>query len=246
VPKTLIVIPARLAASRLPRKPLADIAGRPMIVHVWERAVAADVGPVVVACGEREIADAVERAGGRAVLTRSDHATGSDRIAEALHRIDAERSFDKVVNVQGDVPTIEPRLISTAARLLDDTETDIGTLVSEIRDAEEITNPNVVKAAVGFAAGSRVGRALYFSRNPIPSGAGPYFHHIGIYAYRREVLERFVTMPPAVLEQRERLEQLRALVAGYTITAALVDTIPLGVDTPADLERARAVLRPGA
>jgi 3-deoxy-manno-octulosonate cytidylyltransferase (CMP-KDO synthetase) len=225
---------------------LADINGRPMIVHVWERAVQAAVGPVVVACAEAEIADVIARAGGRAVLTRADHPTGSDRIAEALAAIDPSRGFDRIINVQGDVPTIEPAAIGAVAALLDDAAVDIGTLVAQISDPAELANPNVVKAAVAFEGGSRVGRALYFSRHPVPAGDGPHYHHIGIYAYRRAVLERFVALPPAALERRERLEQLRALAAGYAIAAALVDTIPLGVDTPADLERARALLRPGA
>jgi 3-deoxy-manno-octulosonate cytidylyltransferase (CMP-KDO synthetase) len=239
----LVLIPARMASTRLPGKPLADIAGEPMIVQVWRRAVEAAVGPVVVACAEAEIAAAVERAGGRAVLTRPDHPSGSDRIHEAVARLDAERAHDAVVNVQGDLPTLDPKVVRAALATLDDDEVDIGTLACEIRDEAERTNPNVVKLVAGFA-GRPVARALYFSRATVPAGEGPHYHHIGLYAYRRAALERFVALPPGVLEQRERLEQLRALEAGMRIAAALVDTVPLGVDTPAELMRAREALAP--
>jgi 3-deoxy-manno-octulosonate cytidylyltransferase (CMP-KDO synthetase) len=237
----LVVIPARMASTRLPGKPLADIGGEPMIVHVWRRAVEAGVGPVVVACAETEIAEAVERAGGRAVLTRPDHPSGSDRIHEAVSRLDPGRAHDAVVNVQGDLPTLDPALVRAALSALSVDGVDIGTLACEIRDEPERTNPNVVKLVAGFAD-RRVARALYFSRATVPAGEGPHYHHIGLYAYRRAALERFVDLPPGVLERRERLEQLRALEAGMRIEAALVDTVPLGVDTPAELARAREML----
>ena len=238
----IVIIPARLAATRFPDKPLAEIAGEPMIVHVWRRAVESGIGTVVVACGDREIADAVTRAGGDAVLTDPDHPSGSDRIFEALQIRDPDGAHDAVVNVQGDLPTIDPAVIAAVFEPLADPEVDLATLVAEITVAEERTDPNVVKAAVAFADGARTGRALYFSRATIPSGDGPLYHHIGLYAFRRQALERFVALPEGTLERRERLEQLRALEAGMRIDAALVDTIPFGVDTPADLDRARSLL----
>ena len=240
----IVVIPTRLASTRLPGKPLADIHGEPMIVHVWRRAVEAAVGPVVVACAEAEIARAVERAGGRAMLTDPAHPSGSDRIAEAVRRLDPERRHDAVVNVQGDLPTLAAEAVRAALAALADPAVDIGTLATEIRDAAELQASQVVKIAIAFAPGRRVARALYFSRMAIPSGAGPHYHHIGLYAYRRTALERFVALPPGLLERRESLEQLRALEAGMRIDAALVDTVPLGVDTPADLARARELLAP--
>jgi len=239
----LVLIPARLSSTRLPRKPLADIHGWPMIVHVWRRAVEADVGEVVVAADDASIVEVVEAAGGRAVLTRPDHASGSDRIAEALARLDPERRYDAVVNVQGDLPTIEPEAVRAAAALLADAQVDIATLATPIRRAEERDDPNVVKA-VGAALSERRLRALYFTRATAPWGPGELLHHIGLYAYRREALERFVALPPSPLELRERLEQLRALEAGMRIDIALVDVAPLGVDTAEDLERARERLAP--
>jgi 3-deoxy-manno-octulosonate cytidylyltransferase (CMP-KDO synthetase) len=232
---------------RLPRKPLADIGGQPMIVQVWRRAMEATIGPVLVACAEAEIAEAVRAAGGTAILTRPEHPSGSDRIAEALQTADPQGAHDAVVNMQGDLPTMAPAALRAALAALADPAVDIGTVVTPVTDRAERDNPNVVKAAVAFddRAATRnppVGRALYFSRLPVPSGDGPHYHHIGIYAYRRAALERFVALPPAPLEKRERLEQLRALDAGMRIDAALVDLAPLGVDTPADLERARAIL----
>lgn len=238
----LVVIPARLAATRFPGKPLADILGAPMIVHVWRRACEADIGPVIVAAAEDAIADAVRQAGGTAILTPPDLPSGSDRIHAALLSFDPDGRFDAVVNVQGDLPTLEADSLRAALEPLADACVDIATLVAEIARPEERTDPNVVKAAIGFAPGAKVGRALYFSRVPIPSGEGPLYHHIGLYAYRREALARFVALPESALERRERLEQLRALEAGMRIDARLVDTVPLGVDTPADLERARAIL----
>jgi 3-deoxy-manno-octulosonate cytidylyltransferase (CMP-KDO synthetase) len=238
---SLVLIPARMSASRLPGKPLADIAGAPMIVHVLRRAEAAGLGPVVVATDSAEILGAVEAAGGRAVMTRADHPTGSDRIQEAADLVDPGHRYDRIVNVQGDLPTIEPSVVRAAADLLDDPAVDIGTLAAVITRQEEITNPNVVKA-VGTPLSETRLRALYFTRATAPTGEGPLYHHIGLYAYRRAALERFVSLPPAPLEKRERLEQLRALENGMRIDVAVVDAVPLGVDTPADLERARALI----
>jgi 3-deoxy-manno-octulosonate cytidylyltransferase (CMP-KDO synthetase) len=247
----IVAIPARLGSTRLADKPLADIHGEPMIVHVWRRAMAAEVGPVVVACAEEAIAEVVRRAGGRAVLTRADHASGSDRIHEAVEALDPERRHDAVINLQGDLPSIDPEAIRAVLRPLGEPAVDIATLVAEIADPAERSDPNVVKAAVAFPDGGgapRVARALYFSRAPVPwdgaERALPLYHHIGLYAFRRAALERFVRLPPSPLERRERLEQLRALEAGMRIDAALVDTVPLGVDTPADLARAREILAP--
>lgn len=240
----IVVIPARMASTRLPGKPLADIQGAPMIVQVWRRAMEADVGPVVVAAAEPEIAEAVAAAGGQAVLTRPELPSGSDRVFEALRSVDPQGRHDAVINLQGDLPTIEVAAIRAVLSPLSGGGVDIATLVAQIVRDEEKSDPNVVKAAVAFPAGERIGRALYFSRATIPSGDGPFYHHIGIYAYRPAALERFVRLPPGALERRERLEQLRALEAGMRIDAALVDTVPLGVDTPADLDRARAMLAP--
>lgn len=237
----IVLIPARMASTRLPGKPLADINGAPMIAHVLRRAEEAGVGPVAVACCEAEVTDAVEAAGGTAVMTDPDLPSGSDRIWQALERLDAQGRHGAVVNVQGDLPTLDPALVRTALDALAG-GAEMSTLVCDIADEAEKTNPNVVKCAVGLRDGDRQGRALYFSRATVPWGDGPLYHHIGLYAYRRAALKRFVELPPGVLETREKLEQLRALEAGMTIVAARVDTVPLGVDTPADLERARALL----
>ena len=235
----IIIIPARMAATRLPGKPLADIAGRPMIAHVFDRAAAAAVGPVFVATDSPEIASAVEKAGGHAVMTRSDHASGSDRIYEALTRVAPDANI--VINVQGDLPTLDPADIRAALGPLADPAVDIATLAAEIRKVEERTNPNVVKV-VGTPVGDNRLRALYFTRATAPTGEGPLYHHIGLYAYRRTALERFVSLPPSPLERREKLEQLRALEAGMRIDVAIVRSVPLGVDTPEDLAIARALL----
>ncbi len=240
----IVAIPARMPSTRLPGKPLADIQGLPMIVQVWKRAMEAGVGPVLVAAAEQEIVDAVAKAGGQAVLTDPNHPTGSDRIAEAVKRVDPAGRYDVVVNVQGDLPTIDPAIIRDSLLPLADPAVDIATLVCEIKLEEERTNPNVVKAVAGFRPGSRVARALYFSRATVPAREGPHYHHIGLYAYRRAALEAFVALPNGVLQDRESLEQLRALENGMRIDAVLVDTVPLGVDTPADLERARRMLAP--
>jgi 3-deoxy-manno-octulosonate cytidylyltransferase (CMP-KDO synthetase) len=237
----LVLIPARMASNRFPGKPLADIAGMPMIVHVLRRAEAAAVGPVVVATDSEVIAAAVEKAGGRAVMTRADHPSGSDRIFEALGTLGGARL---IVNVQGDLPTVEPDDLRAALAPLADSAVDIATLAAEIREPSERTNPNVVKV-VGTPLSPRRLRALYFTRATAPFGDGPLYHHIGLYAYRRAALERFVALPPSALERRERLEQLRALEAGMRIDVTIVDSVPLGVDTPEELERARVLLAPG-
>lgn len=241
---TIVVIPSRLAATRLPNKPLVPIHGVPMIVHVLRRAQEAAIGPVLVAAADQEIVDVIEAAGGTAMLTDPNHPSGSDRIHEALERIDPDRRYQTVVNVQGDLPTIDPASIRAALRALEDPAVDIGTLAVEIRTEEERREPGVVKAVVEFAPGATIGRALYFTRLPAPSGDGPLLHHIGLYAYRRSALAAFVSLAPSALEQRERLEQLRALANGMRIDVAMVDTVPLGVDTPADLDRAARLLAP--
>jgi 3-deoxy-manno-octulosonate cytidylyltransferase (CMP-KDO synthetase) len=237
----IVVIPARMASTRLPGKPLADIAGLPMIVHVLRRAEAAAVGPVVVATDSPEIEAAVRNAGGRAVMTSPDHASGSDRIFEALGKVDPDRRAAVAVNVQGDMPTLEPADIAAAVALLADSAVDIGTPAAEITRADERDNAAVVKVVGTPVAPARL-RALYFTRATAPYGEGPLYHHIGLYAFRRAALERFVALPPSPLEKREKLEQLRALEAGMRIDVAVVGTAPLGVDAPEDLARARAML----
>ena len=240
----IVLIPARMASTRLPGKPLADIHGTPMIVHVMQRAREADVGRVVVACAEEAVAAAVTGAGGEAVMTRADHVSGSDRIHEALRRVDPEGRHDVVVNLQGDLPTIAPETIRRALVPLEAPAVDIATVAAVITDPAERERPHVVKPVISFPDGGTVGRALYFTRVPAPGGDGPLYHHIGLYAYRRAALDRFVGLSPSPLEKREKLEQLRALEAGMRIDVALVDTVPLGVDTPDDLERARGLLAP--
>ncbi len=242
--KPIIVIPARMAATRLPDKPLADIHGRPLIAHVLDRAREAGIAPVMVACGDLEIAEAVQIAGGIAAMTDPGLPSGSDRIEQALARHDPGRIYDTVINLQGDLPTLPPGYIRTALETMLDLNVDIGTLVAPIRSAEEAAAPSVVKCACAFHDDRHTARALYFSRAAIPSGDGPLWHHIGIYVYRRAALEHFVRLPPGQLEQREKLEQLRALEAGMRIDVARVDHAPFGVDTPEDLERARRELAP--
>jgi 3-deoxy-manno-octulosonate cytidylyltransferase (CMP-KDO synthetase) len=242
--QTLVLIPARMAATRLPGKPLLDIAGLPMIVHVLRRAEAAQIGRVAVATDTAEIADAVTAHGGEAVMTRPDHPSGSDRIFEALGKLDPGGRIDTIVNLQGDLPTIPPDDIRASLALLSDPTVDIGTLCAQIRKEEEHTTPSVVKL-VGSPVSDQRLRALYFTRATAPYGDGPRYHHIGLYAYRRAALERFVKLPPSVLETREKLEQLRALEAGMRIDAAIVNSVPLGVDTAEDLETARRMLGGG-
>jgi 3-deoxy-manno-octulosonate cytidylyltransferase (CMP-KDO synthetase) len=242
----IVVIPARMASARLPGKPLADIHGRPMIVHVLDRGREAAIGPVAVACAEREIADAVRAAGGTAVLTDPALPRGTDRVHAALRELDPGARHDVVVNLQGDLPAIPPDFLSQVLLPLDEPAFDIATLVAEITTAEEAVLSSVPKVACAFAHGRRIAPALYFSRTAIPWGEGPRWHHIGIYAFRRAALERFVTLPESPLEQRESLEQLRALEVGMRIGCTRVAFAPFGVDTPADLERARAALAPAA
>jgi 3-deoxy-manno-octulosonate cytidylyltransferase (CMP-KDO synthetase) len=240
----IVIIPARMASTRLPGKPLADIHGRPMIVHMLERGREADLGPVAVACGEAIIADAVRAAGGRAVLTNPDLPSGSDRVFAALAELDPEGRHDVVVNLQGDFPTITGAQLRLAVTPLRDPTWDIGTLVVPIASDAEANTASFVKAACAFAEGQSVAPVLYFSRTPIPWGDGPRWHHVGIYAYRRDAIARYVALPPSPLEQREHLEQLRALEAGMRIGCARMAYGPFGVDTPEDLERARRLLAP--
>jgi 3-deoxy-manno-octulosonate cytidylyltransferase (CMP-KDO synthetase) len=234
----ILLIPARLASTRLPAKPLAEIGGVPMIVRVLRQAEAAGLGPAAVAAGEAEIVAAVERAGGRAVLTDPGLPSGSDRIHAALEMLDPECRHDVVINLQGDLPALDPGQIRAVAAALQNSGADIATLAAEITDPAERDNPSVVKAVVAWDQSGRLGRALYFTRATAPTGEGPLFHHVGIYAYRREALARFVALPPSPLERREKLEQLRALEANMSIAVARVDSVPLSVDTPADLAKA--------
>jgi 3-deoxy-manno-octulosonate cytidylyltransferase (CMP-KDO synthetase) len=240
----LILIPARMASTRLPDKPLADIGGLPMIVRVARQAAKADIGCVVVATDTEAVAEIVSKHGFEAVMTRTDHQSGSDRIYEALSKLGGAGAADIVVNVQGDLPTIDPAIIRSAILPLENAETDIATLAAEIVREDEKTNENVVKAVGSPVSPTRL-RALYFTRATAPWGQGPLYHHIGLYAYRRAALERFVRLGPSPLEQRERLEQLRALEAGMRIDVEIVKTVPLGVDTPHDLERARKLVAEG-
>lgn len=239
--KTLILIPSRMGSTRLPGKPMADISGSPMIVHVWKRAMEAKIGIPVVCTDSQEVLEAIKEVGGEAVMTRSDHPSGSDRIWEAVTKFDPDAKAEFIVNVQGDLPTISPELIKASLKPLEDKECDIATLATEITDDDERNNPNVVKV-IGSPKGNNILRGLYFTRATAPYGDGPLYHHIGLYTYRRAALELFVSLPPSALEQREKLEQLRALEAGMRIDVSLVDTAPLGVDTQEDLDAARKIL----
>jgi len=239
--KTLILIPARMASTRLPGKPLADICGLPMIVQVALRARDAQAGRIVVAVDHQDTFDAVNAAGFEAVMTRVDHQSGSDRIYEALLKSDPEGKAEIIINVQGDLPTIEPETIRAALRPLENPDVDIATLTVEIEEEAEKTDPNVVKVVGSPLSETRL-KALYFTRATAPYGNGPLYHHIGLYAYRRAALEKFVSLKPSPLEKRESLEQLRALEAGMRIDVEIVKSVPLGVDTPADLEKARRLL----
>jgi 3-deoxy-manno-octulosonate cytidylyltransferase (CMP-KDO synthetase) len=247
MPRTLVVIPARLASSRLPNKPLADIGGEPMIVHVWRRATAADVGRIVVATDSEEVVAAIRKAGGEAVMTRTDHISGSDRVFEAVSRVDPSGEFDTVLNLQGDLPAVAASLVHCClAPLVEDRADDgphIATIAAEIVNEGDRTNPNSVKVIGAPTGVPRRLRALYFTRATAPWGEGPLYHHFGMYAYRRTALERFVALAPSPLEIRERLEQLRALEDGMRIDVTLVDTIPVEVNTPEDLHHARRILR---
>ena len=239
--RTLVLIPARMASTRLPGKPLADIAGLPMIVQVAKRAQEAEAGRIIVAVDDQAVYDTVAAAGFEVVMTRQDHQSGSDRIFEAVQKADPNAEMDFIINVQGDLPTIEPEAVRSSLRPLDNPSTDIATLTVEITEEHEKTNPSVVKVVGSPLSETRL-RALYFTRATAPYGNGPLYHHIGLYAYRRTALAKFVSLGPSVLEKRESLEQLRALEAGMRIDVEIVDSVPLGVDTPADLEKARAIL----
>jgi 3-deoxy-manno-octulosonate cytidylyltransferase (CMP-KDO synthetase) len=238
----VVVIPARLQATNLPGKPLLDIHGDPLIVHVWRRAVAAAIGPVVVACAEQEICDAVIKAGGNAILTRQDHRSSSDRVFEAVEIFDPEGNFDTVVNLHGDLPGITPAAIRAVLAPLDEASVDIATLVAEITDDGHRHSSHIVKAVVGLAEGQLSGRAIYFSRAAVPTGEGPLYHHIGLYAFRRRALARFVALAAGVLEQREGLEQLRAIESGMHLEAVLIASLSPCVDSPSDLEKIRKIL----
>lgn len=240
---TIVVIPARMASTRLPGKPLADIHGLPMIVHCWKRAVEADIGQVLVAAAEVEIADAVRARGGDAIVTNPALPSGSDRIAEALALRDPQRRFDYVVNLQGDLPTIDTLSIRRCLAGLLNEAADISTIAALIDDAEDVANPNIVKAISPLSEQREVAFARDFVRNAGPEHQPPFWHHIGLYAYRRPVLERFVALPVSAREAERKLEQMRALDNGMRIVVVRVDTVPLGVDTPEDLETARRMLR---
>ncbi len=239
---TIIIVPSRMASTRLPGKPLADICGMPMIVQVWHRARQAKIGKVLVAAAEDEIANTVRLAGGDAILTDANLPSGSDRVAQALAMRDAERQYEYIVNLQGDLPTIDPIAIRACLGAFLTHDADITTLVSQIDNAEDVANPNVVKAITGFADGASTSLATDFVRNVNDGMQGPYWHHIGIYAYRRAALEKFVQLPVSQREKDRSLEQMRALDNGMKIAVSRVDTVPFGVDTPADLERARTML----
>lgn len=239
----LIAIPARLAATRLPEKPLADIGGKPMITHVWERAKEANIGPVLVASGDPEILEALKAYGAEGVLTNPTLPSGTDRIKAALDQYDPDKKYDIIIGLQGDLPTLDPTFLQALVEPLQNPDVDIATLGTLIVDPEELTNPNIVKIALSLKPGETIGRALYFSRACIPSGHGPVYHHIGIYAYHRRALERFVALPIHLLEAQEKLEQLRALGNGMRIDVKLITTSTLfGVDSPADLEKARRII----
>ena len=236
--KTIILIPSRLASTRLPNKPLKDIGGVPMIIRVLDSAQKSNLGRVAVVTPDQDIGSVVENAGGEYILTKSSHISGTDRIMEALHKIDPNRKFDTVVNLQGDIPFIPPNYIKIAVGLLNDEKTDIGTLISPL-NKNEILNPNVVKVGIGLKRNNLTGRAVYFSRLPVPYNAEDYYQHIGIYTFRRSALEKFCSTPQTTLEKTEKLEQLRALELGMNICASLVSETPIGVDTKEDLEEVR-------
>jgi 3-deoxy-manno-octulosonate cytidylyltransferase (CMP-KDO synthetase) len=238
----LVLIPARWGSSRLPGKALADLGGRPMIAHMLALAEAAAIGRVAVATDSPDVAAAVEAAGGHAVMTRADHASGSDRIHEAMRLVDPQGRAGIILNLQGDMPTLTPAELSAALGPLADPAVDIATIATEIRDEAGRTNPHMVKVVGSPVAPGRL-RALYFTRATAPWGDGPLFHHFGLYAYRRAALERFVSLPPSPLERRERLEQLRALEAGMRIDVTIVDAEPLDVNTVDDLARVRDLFK---
>jgi len=241
--RILIIIPARLASTRLPNKPLADILGKTMIVRVYEQAKKANLGEIVVACDSLEIAEAIENAGGKAIITDPNLPSGTDRIFAALQQLPNSEEFDVIVNLQGDLPIIDPQVIIAAANAALQSDADIATVASVIKNIDEISNPNVVKIAIAFLENPQLGQALYFSRAAIPYGKGEYYHHIGIYAYKRKALEKFVNLKPSNLEKRESLEQLRALENGIKIVVQIVDSHPISVDTNEDLEQVKSFLQ---
>lgn len=244
-PKTLVIIPTRLAATRLPNKPLADIHGKPMIVHVWEKATAAQIGPVLIACGDQEILDVLGSYGIDGILTDPHLPSGTDRVKAALDLYDPQKTYTHVINVQGDLPTLDACLIAQVLHPFQNPAVDISTLAAAFHDPEELKDPHTVKIALSKDPTSSIGRALYFSRNPLPWGPGPFYHHIGIYGYTRPALDRYVSLPVDPLEKQEKLEQLRALAAGMRIDVAIVETAaPFGVDTPEDLAKARQLMQP--
>ena len=230
-------------STRLPNKPLADINGVPMIVRVWQIAVDANIGRVIVASGDTEISKAVQNEGGEAILTDPALPSGSDRIFAALEKADPSKKHDIIINLQGDLPLLERSTITAAYDLMDNDQVDIGTVAAQIISPEEKLSPSIVKAIVAWNNDGITGRALYFTRAPAPTGDGPMYHHIGLYTYKRHALERFVKLPISPLEQQEKLEQLRALENGMRIDIALVDTVPFGVDTPEDLEKAKLLIK---
>ncbi|MEE2705324.1 MAG: 3-deoxy-manno-octulosonate cytidylyltransferase [Pseudomonadota bacterium] len=242
VKDALIVIPARMAATRLPGKPLALINNEPMIVHVWKKACQSEVGPVIVACGDIEIKETIEKYGGKAILTDPDLPSGSDRVWRAAQIYDPEGKFNIIVNVQGDQPTLDPSHISRTVDALRDSGSNMSTLITPINNQREISDPSVIKVAIDFQENNKVATALYFSRNPIPHGEGPVYHHVGIYGFTRPSLKKFVSIKPSELEKREKLEQLRALTNGLSISAYMVEHSPPSVDTPEDLERVKMIL----
>ena len=244
--KIAIFIPSRMGSTRLPNKPLAMIGDKPMILHVVEKAKIADIGPVYVACAEEEIADVVRNAGCEAILTDPAHNSGSDRIWEALNKIDPEGNIEIIINLQGDMPMIDPEIIKMAAEIMSNSDADIGSFAAPIKSEEELNNPSVVKIALSLNSDAKTDQkpanALYFSRLPVPYGAKSFWHHIGIYAYRRSSLKKFVSFQCSYLENCEKLEQLRALENGMKIDIAIVDAVPMGIDTKEDLEKARAMV----
>lgn len=239
----IILIPARMNSTRLPNKPLADINGVPMIVRVWQIAVDANIGRVIVASGDTEISKAIQNEGGEAILTDPALPSGSDRIFAALEKADPSKKHDIIINLQGDLPLLERSTITAAYNLMDNDQVDIGTVAAKIISSEEKLSPSIVKAIVAWNNDGITGKALYFTRAPAPTGNGPMYHHIGLYTYKRHALERFVKLPISPLEQQEKLEQLRALENGMRIDVALVDTVPFGVDTPEDLEKAKLLIK---
>lgn len=243
IQNTLVIIPTRLAATRLPNKPLADICGKPMIIHVWEKAIAANIGPVIVACGDQKIGDTITACGGTAIYTDPALPSGTDRAKAAADLYDPQHTYDFVINIQGDLPTLDPSLVRHVLEPFQNPDVDMTTLATLIKDHHELTDESVAKIALSLNGEDTIGRALYFSRNIIPAGNGPHYHHIGIYGYRRHILNQYVALPVDPLEAREKLEQLRALSNGMRIDVKVVDTqAPFGVDTPADLELAIQVI----